>query len=99
MNARILVLTAVSLPFLALTTVAVVQHGLIGIFAVALRDTASAQVFADLCVSLFLVTGWLRNDARRRGLAWVPWFVATPFLGSIAPLGYLFWRELQGVRD
>ncbi|MEZ4316027.1 MAG: DUF2834 domain-containing protein [Myxococcota bacterium] len=98
MNARILVLTAITVPFLVLSAIATVQHGFIGIFAVATRDTASAQVFADLCVALFLVTGWLRNDARERGLAWVPWLVATPLLGSIAPLGYLYWRELRATR-
>ena len=95
MNGRLLALLLLSVPFLAVTGVALFEHGFIAIFAVATRDSASAQVFFDLCIALFIATGWLRQDAKRRGLAWLPWVLATPALGSIAPLGYLAYRELK----
>jgi hypothetical protein len=98
MNIRIVALLALTVPFLALTGVALVQHGFLGILGVAWADTASAQVFADLGIALLLLFTFIRDDANERGLAWWPWFVAMPFLGSIAPLGYFFWRELAGAR-
>ena len=78
--------------FLVLTGIAIAQHGITGIFAVGLQDTAGAQVFMDLCIALLIATGWLIGDARKRGLNPWPWVVATPFLGSIAPLTYVLYR-------
>lgn len=43
-------------------------------------------------MALVLATGWLRLDARARGLNPWPWVLATPFLGSISPLTYLVYR-------
>lgn len=94
MSPRNIVLALVITAFLALSTVATVQHGYLGIFAVAWRDTAGAQVFADLCVALFIATSWLKRDAESRGLDPWPWLLATPLLGSISPLFYLVYRQV-----
>lgn len=96
MSPRTALFTLVLVAFLVLTGIATAQHGLIGIFAVAWRDTAGAQVFADLCIALFIATSWLKGDAQRRGLNPWPWLIATPFLGSISPLFYLVYRRVAG---
>lgn len=98
MSKRSLLLIAITIPFLVLSGIATVQHGYFGIFAVALRDTATAQVFCDLCIALLLVTSWIRRDAQARGAMWIPWIVGTLLLGSIAPLGYLLLREFNRAR-
>lgn len=93
MNIRNALVAAAFAAFLVLSTVATVQHGYLGIFEVALRDTATAQVFADLCFALFLTSRWLYGDAKKRGHDPWPWLIATPFAGSIAPVTYFLWRE------
>jgi hypothetical protein len=58
----------------------------------------STQVFCDFGISLFIVVGFMRADAIKRGLPWIPYALATPFLGSVPPLAYLIhreWRRLQ----
>jgi hypothetical protein len=95
MKPRHLFLAVVMIPFLVLSGFAVAQHGFSGIFAVAWSSTAGAQVFADLCIALFIAFGWIREDALRRGLNPLPWMIAAPFLGSISPLFYLVYREFH----
>ncbi len=99
MNLRNVLVTAAFAAFLVLSTVATVQHGYIAIFEVGLRDTAAAQVFCDLCFALFLTSRWLYGDAKKRGVNPWPWLVATPFLGSIAPVTYFLWREWSAAED
>ena len=50
------------------------------------------QLLLDLFISLFLVGGWIRRDARERGIFATPYLVALPFVGSIATLAYLIHR-------
>lgn len=95
MNIRLAALILVAVPFAVLSTVATVQHGYTGIFAVAWSSTAGAQVFADLGIALTLLCGFLIPDARARGLMVWPWLLAMPLIGSFAPLGYLLWRQLR----
>ena len=82
----------IGLGFFALSLVAVATDGFVAIYAVAFGSWAQAQVFADLGVALLFTLMWLRQDAKSLDLAWWPWFVATPFLGSIAPLTYVVYR-------
>ena len=95
MTPRAIALSALLAIFCLFSTWAIVEVGFLGIFAPAFRDPGAAQVFADLCVSLLLLTSLLVPDARKLGLNIWPWIIATPFLGSIAPLGYLIYREFK----
>ena len=93
MNVRVAALALVFVAFSVLTDVAVYQHGYIGVFQAALQDTASMQVFVDLCISVSLFGGWMILDARSRGATVWPYVVAIPAVGSFAPLAYLMVRE------
>jgi hypothetical protein len=90
---RFAIVVAVSLAFGALSTIATLQHGYFGIFAVALDSTASAQVFADLVIALTIASGWVWADARERGIPAWPFVASVPLLGSIGVLAYLWVRE------
>ena len=87
MNKTLLAL--VTAAFSLLTIAAIREHGLIGIFAAALRDLASLQIFVDLVIALMLVLVWIWQDAKRTSRNPWPWIVATLFTGSFAPLAYL----------
>lgn len=89
------ILALVLLAFLALTAVALWQHGYVGIFAGQFRDAAGLQVLADLAIALGLVLAWLWRDAHERGRSPWPWVVLTLATGSIGPLVYLLWRGPQ----
>lgn len=82
-------LLALLLPFAALTTAALWQHGYLGILLPHFRSLAGGQVLADLAIALSLVLAWLWKDARSRGRNPWPWLVATLALGSFGPLLYL----------
>jgi len=55
----------------------------------------NAQILADLAIALGLVCTWLIRDAHQRGKRAWPWVLATPVVGSLAPLLYLLLRELR----
>jgi hypothetical protein len=75
--------------FTALTLYAITQVGYIGIFDYHRHSPAGWQVFADLVVALLLVMSWIIADAKKSGRNLLPWIVLTLFLGSIGPLLYL----------
>jgi len=87
--------------FLAYTTwVAVAADYGLASYLIALRPASwGAQILLDLAIALALVCTWLVRDARQRHRAAWPWVVATPFLGSLAPLTYLVAREREGRRE
>jgi hypothetical protein len=72
------------------------QEGYWGFLHLARRELWGAQVFGDLCISLFLLLGFLRRDAAERGLPFWPLVLGTVFLGSIAPMTYLLVRNRLG---
>lgn len=74
---------------LALTVLAVLERGYVGIFALQLSSFAGAQVLFDLVIALVMVLVWLRGDARRTGRAFLPWLLITLAAGSFGPLLYL----------
>jgi hypothetical protein len=86
----------VLLPFSAYSMFVVVEHGFTGFITLALREPWGMQMFLDLYIALFLVGGWIRRDARERGLPALPYLVALPFVGSVGALGYLVHRSLKG---
>ena len=81
--------------YAVVSAVAMYEHGFVAIFAHVLDSSASAQVFLDLCVALFLVGGQMRKDARERGVLVWPFLVALPFLGSVSALAYIALRQIQ----
>ncbi|MCE2916304.1 MAG: DUF2834 domain-containing protein [Rubrivivax sp.] len=86
-------LIVVLIAFGALTTVAVWQHGVIGLFAWQLQNTAGMQVLADLVIALLLFCVWMWRDARASGRRPWPWLLLTLATGSFGPLLYLLTRR------
>ncbi|HEY2389491.1 MAG TPA: DUF2834 domain-containing protein [Candidatus Binatia bacterium] len=78
--------------FVALTAYAVWHYGYLAFFDVHAMNAINAQIFVDLCLALSMVSIWMWQDARARGVSALPYLVVTLFLGSIGPLLYLFRR-------
>jgi len=81
----------VLVPFTALSVVCAWEGRADGLSA--LSHPWAVQVALDLCISCFLVGGWMRRDARERGISALPFLVLLPFLGSISALLYLVRRS------
>ncbi len=79
--------------FGALTTAALMQEGLSGIFASIFHSFASMQIFADLVISLVLIMIWMWHDARSSGTSPWPWIGLTLLAGAFGPLLYLLTRK------
>jgi hypothetical protein len=69
-------------------------HGYTGFLALAGREPWALQMLLDLVIALSFAIGWMRADARRRGIAAWPYIVVTVFLGSIGVLAYVVRRAL-----
>lgn len=69
-------------------------HGYTGFLSLAAREPWALQMLLDLVIALSFAVGWMRADARRRGLAWWPYLAATLLLGSIGVLAYVVRRGL-----
>jgi hypothetical protein len=87
------VLTATLIAFLALTAVALFQHGYWGIIVPHFQSSGGAQVFVDLVIALGLFLVWMWRDAKAAGRNPWPWLVLTLVAGSIGPLIYLLGRK------
>ena len=81
--------------FTLYTTVIAVHHGLFGFITLALREPWAGQMLLDLAIALVFVGGWLRRDARTRGIDARPYLVGLALLGSISTLAYLVHRGLK----
>lgn len=86
---RRIVLIVTLIAFLALTTLAVLQHGYAGIFMQQFQSFGGAQVLVDLVIALTLFLIWMWNDAKAAGRNPLPWVLLTLVLGSIGALIYL----------
>lgn len=86
---RRIVLAVGLIAFLALTAVAVLQHGYVGIFAHQFQNFAGIQVLADLVIALALFLVWLWQDAKAAGRNPWPWVLLTLATGSIGALVYV----------
>ena len=93
MNPIRLALSIVLVAFLALTGIAVAQHGYLGFFALASANWATRLLFLDLVISLSLCAAWMVRDARSRGAAFVPYLLVTATFGAAGPLLYLIRRK------
>ena len=96
---RLTVAIAVFLAFTGWSTWISYHHGYWGFLDVALDGEWGSQVFVDLAIGIFLLVGFLRPDAKKRGLPYWPYVVAVPFLGSISPLAYMVHREWAALRQ
>ncbi len=92
MNTTQLGLETVLIGFSAFSGYAVYQYGYLGLFEQGLANAASIQVLLDLTIALSLVTIWMWQDARKQGIAPLPYVILTLTLGSIGPLLYLVRR-------
>lgn len=86
---RRIVLIVTLLAFLVLTTIAVLQHGFLGIFAQQFQSFGGAQVLVDLVIALSLFLVWMWKDAKAAGRNPLPWLLLTLATGSIGALIYL----------
>jgi hypothetical protein len=82
----------VFIPFTVFSVEVALQHGPLGFLALG-REPWGLQVLLDLFISLFVVVGWIRRDAKERGLPFLPYLVAVPLLGSVGTLAYLVHRS------
>lgn len=89
---RTLIIITLAL-FGALSTIAMMEFGYLGIFMSPLQSLASMQIFADLLIALTLVMIWMWRDAKASGRNIWPWMIATLTLGSFGPLLYLLTRK------
>ncbi len=99
MSLRLLALFVVLALFGALTTLALLDAGYMGIVRPHFQSWGAGQVLADLVIACVLACFWMVSDAQKRGLMAWPFVVLTLVAGSFGPLGYLVVRELQGRRQ
>ncbi|MBI5365622.1 MAG: DUF2834 domain-containing protein [Planctomycetes bacterium] len=92
MSRRQILAAVVLVPFLAFSTVVTLREGFMIYFTAPFTHPIWTQEFLDLCIALSLIVSWIIADGRRRGVRVWPYVVATPLLGSIAPLIYLVLR-------
>jgi Terpene cyclase DEP1 len=83
----------VTVAFAALTLMALLDHGVMGIFQHQFSNLAGWQVWVDLAIALGLILVWLVPDARERQINPWPWVVLTMVAGSFGPLIYLMVRK------
>ena len=96
---RFLAFLTVLLVFGGWSTWLSIQTGYWGFLDIALEGQWGTQVFLDLAISLFLLCGFLRHDAKKHDLPFWPYLVAVPFLGCISPLTYMVHREWKRMRS
>jgi hypothetical protein len=100
MNWKTIALLAVLVDFTALSFYALAELGVMGfIESAGAGGIASITIFADLVIALSLVSLWMFQDARERGVSFAPYFVATLLLGSVGPLLYLVRRGQAEASD
>jgi len=98
MSSRLLILAAVILAFGALSVVALMEVGYLGIFLGPLQSWAGTQVLADLVIVCVLAIIWMVRDAKVSGVNPWPFVAVTLAAGSFGVLFYLVAREVKGAR-
>src|SRR5205809_2854696 len=93
MNAKQLGLSVVLIGFAGLNAYVVYEYGYVGFLRLVLANAATVAALVDLTIALSLVTLWMWQDSRERGIGFVPYVILTLTLGSIGPLCYLIRRE------
>jgi hypothetical protein len=93
MNGQRALLCGVLAAFGALSAYVVYVHGLSGMWEAMTANGVTAVLTIDLSIALTLVSVWMWNDARDRGMSPVPYVLLTLAAGSVGPLLYLIRRE------
>jgi hypothetical protein len=93
MSIRLFGLITVFIAFGALTAMALLDVGYLGILKPHFQSWGGAQVFVDLVIICLLACIWMVNDAPSRGLNAWPFVLITLVAGSFGPLTYLVFRE------
>lgn len=100
MHAQKLALAVVLLiVFTTYSVMVAVEHGPLGFIAAHEQGGWNLQVFLDLVLALlgFFTLGG--PDAKRNGIAFWPYVLATLALGSIGMLAYFVHREWRSLRQ
>lgn len=92
MNAKQIGLGIVLVNFVALNAWVVYQFGYMGFVEAMFANIATTAAFVDLTIALSLITVWMWQDARKRGSAFLSYFLLTLTFGSVGPLLYLIRR-------
>lgn len=93
MNWKTIGLAFLLADFSALSAWVVYEHGVVGLYALVLANTATTLLAIDLVIALSMVCVWLYRDARARGVSAAPYLLLTALAGSVGPLLYLVLRE------
>jgi hypothetical protein len=95
MSTRLISLIVVLALFGALSALALMDVGYLGILEPHFQSWGGGQVLADLVILAILSCVWMLNDARGRGANAWPFVAITLVAGSFGPLLYLALRELR----
>jgi hypothetical protein len=95
MSTRLILLLVVIAAFGALTVMALLDAGYLGIFEPHFQTWGGGQVFADLVIMCVLGIVWMLADSRTSGVNAWPFVITTLVLGSFGVLFYLVARELK----
>jgi hypothetical protein len=95
---RLVALVVVFLAFSLYTVEVVLTQGFAPLTELCLSFGWGSQMMVDLVIGLLAFTAFAWPDAKRRGISFAPYLLATILLGSIGVLAYLIHRELVAVR-
>lgn len=90
-----LVAIGILVPFTAFSVWVVAGHGVAGFLSLASREPWGMQLLIDLVIACSFGVGWMRADAKRRGISTWPFFVAMLAVGSIGLLAYVALRPIM----
>jgi len=93
-----LVAFAILVAFTAYSLWVVAGHGYSGFLSLVAREPWGMQLLLDLVIACGFGVGWMRADAKRRGIAFWPFVPVVLLAGSIGLLGYVVARGLLAQR-
>lgn len=99
MNLKKLLLWSVLIEFALFSGWVMWEVGYIGIWQAGFASIGSLQILLDLVICASIISMWLYQDARQRGINPWPWLVATLAAGSLPVLFYLIVRERSPQRQ
>jgi hypothetical protein len=92
LRGKAVVAGAILAAFTAFSLWVVAGRGYFGFLTLARDEPWGLQVLLDLVIACSFGLGWLAQDARKRGITSWPYFIVTPFVGSMSLLAYVIHR-------